>query len=657
MKLAWNAIVRNEAAVIERCVRSLLPHIDGAVVVDTGSDDGTAIKLIEMFNAAGKPLELHQSTFENFEQARNVALKAARESTLEWDYLLLADADMELQVKKEPWLNGEKGLSYDIRQRGGSLVYYNRRLLSRAATGWYVGVTHEYLDVDPAGHIDTAEFIDHADGANRPDKFARDIALLEHALKTETRPGIIQRYHFYLAGSYFDAGDFQRAAENYKKRVELGGFDQEIWHAQWRYAQCLAALDDPSGYLREMLRAYQMRPTRGEVLHGLAQHFRVRGDNSVSLLFSTPGMQLPYPAADHLFVDDWVYKTGLKEEFAICAWYDEDKRSKGATVCDELALRGSHQAKFNLYWYLKPLGDHVPSFRATRIELPLPAGYRATNPSVTNHNGQALAIVRSVNYTITPEGAYSVLGADGSFSRSHPIRTCNYLVRFDRALAPTDIHELANPKDWPEPKFDLVIGFEDSRLFTWSGNLWTLSTVRELTPEGWCEQVLAPVGIAGYGPGWDAIHPEQRRHEKNWMPWVTPQGLRFVYRLGHIINRMGHTTHKHDCDLDVGHISGSSQVVRAECYNIALVHEARFLPGEPYKRYYQHRFVLLGDAGELAGISRAFVFNDRQIEFAAGLAYFPDTHKLVASYGVRDSEAWLAEMDVFEVLEFIGDLP
>jgi hypothetical protein len=29
------------------------------------------------------------------------------------------------------------------------------------------------------------------------------------------------------------------------------------------------------------------------------------------------------------------------------------------------------------------------------------------------------------------------------------------------------------------------------------------------------------------------------------------------------------------------------------------------------------------------------------------------TQRLVASYGVRDSEAWLAEMNVFEVIDFI----
>src|SRR5207342_378247 len=215
MKLAWNAIVKNESAVIERCIKSLLPHVDCAIVVDTGSTDGTPEKIQQLFDAAGKPVEIRPAPFKNFEQARNEALRCARLSRLEWDYLLLADADMELKVHKTGWLNGEKGMAYDIRQVAGSLGYYNRRLVSRHAQGWYIGVTHEYLDVPAAGIIDGAEFIDHADGANRPEKLSRDIALLEQALQIETRPGLIERYNFYLAGSYYDTGNFEKAAEHY----------------------------------------------------------------------------------------------------------------------------------------------------------------------------------------------------------------------------------------------------------------------------------------------------------------------------------------------------------------------------------------------------------------------------------------------------------
>ena len=72
---------------------------------------------------------------------------------------------MELVVEQPFKLNG--GMAYDMQQRGGALIYNNRRLVNRKATGEYQGVTHEYLDVPSAGSIDGAYFIDHADGANR----------------------------------------------------------------------------------------------------------------------------------------------------------------------------------------------------------------------------------------------------------------------------------------------------------------------------------------------------------------------------------------------------------------------------------------------------------------------------------------------------------
>jgi glycosyltransferase involved in cell wall biosynthesis len=665
----WNAIVKNEAAIIDRCIKSLLPHVDGAVIVDTGSTDGTPRQIIQLFNAVNKPIRLQHVPFENFEQARNAALKVARESDLEWDYLLLADADMELKVYKPDWINGAKGLSYDLKQTAGSVGYYNRRLVSRRATGWYIGCTHEYLDVETAGHLDGAEFIDHADGANRPDKFSRDIALLEQALKTETREGLIQRYHFYLGQSYFDSGNWTKAAEHYKIRTTLGGFDEEVWNAQLHYAHCLANMGDQAGFLWGMLRAYQTRPQRLESLYDLAKYFRERGDNQTSLLFSEPGLSLR-PPGDLLFVNNYVYNTGLKEEFAICAYYDPRKRTEGAKVCNEVALskqaswQAREQARANQYWYLRPLAQHVPSFRPLQIALQPPPGYVATNPSVVNYNGKPFVLVRTVNYRIMSDGQYAIRGSDGRCDRDHPISTRNYLVGLAAGLAIESSYELALPVSWPDPKFDLVRGFEDGRLFEWGasgalGMLYTLSTVRELTPEGWCDQVLASVldtadgGVAYCGA--DTVHVAERRHEKNWMPWVQKDGtLQFVYRLGTLIDPSGKLICQHDCDLDVGHISGGSQVINVDGVWLALVHEARPTPGRSI-RYYQHRFVVFDNDGRLSQISPPFCFHDRQIEFAAGLSYFPDKRQLLASYGVRDCEAWLATMDVDDVIAFIAE--
>ena len=119
---------------------------------------------------------------------------------------------------------------------------------------------------------------------------------------------------------------------------------------------------------------------------------------------------------------------------------------------------------------------------------------------------------------------------------------------------------------------------------------------------------------------------------------------------------MGEVIAQHDPGFDVSHISGGSQVVHVDDRTwLALVHEARTIPGRP-NRYYQHRFVTFHADGRVDRISPPFFFHDRQIEFSAGLAYFIENDEVVISYGVRDCEAWLATMKLDEVLSFVyGD--
>jgi len=661
MQLFWNAIVKNESARIERCVRSLLPYVDGAVIVDTGSSDGTAAIIQKMFMEAGKPIDVHFSQFENFAQARNEALRRARESKLPWDWLLLADADMEL-IHGAPSLREDleklQGVAYDMRQTVGSLSYYNRRLLSRQAIGWYECPTHEYLDVPTSGIVNGSYFLDHADGANRPDKSKRDVEILKEALKTETRIGLVQRMCFYLAQAYYDMGDWEHAATWYKKRVELGGWDEECWNAQLHYAHALGNMGKKPEFLWEMIQAYGMRPTRAEVLYDLARFFRERGQNHVSMLFSETGLGMP-PSGDVLFVNDYVH-TGCREEFGICAYYDSARRERGAVINDELSLdlkgtwQSREQARANLYWYLRPLGEHLASFRPARLLFPDYGGYVPTNPSVINHDGKPLILVRTVNYLITEEGRYAIRSPDGSDSGvDYPICSRNYLVALACDGIADRVIELALPSNLPPPAFHLVRTFEDSRLFEYQGNLWTISTVRELNSDGWCEQVLAAIEGDRYSDQWTKVLPKQRVNEKNWMPWVRDGELCFVYRLGTLVNTSGEIIAQYEPSVDCGHISGGSQVVPiAKDVNLAIVHEARPIPGTP-RRFYQHRFVRLASDGRLLGWSRAFVFQDKQIEFAAGMALFGD--KLLLSYGIRDREAWIAWVDLAEVLEFIED--
>jgi glycosyltransferase involved in cell wall biosynthesis len=651
VKVAWSAILKNEAAIISRCLDSILPHVDYGLVLDTGSTDGTVDILKKAFTDAGKPVEVGHTVFHDFAQARNKALVLAQASALPWNYLLLSDADMTLVVDDPDWtkqLNG--GLAYDVRQMAGSLVYWNRRLLNRKADVVYRCPTHEFLDVPTAGNLDGIWFKDLADGHNRPGKFERDIKLLEDMLKTETNEGLIQRAHFYLGQSYFDAKNWAKAAEHYKIRASLGGFAEEQWNAQLHYAHCLENSGDRPGFVWEMLRAYELRPHRAETLYDLAKYFRERGENHSSLLFSEAGMD-PQPHADQLFVNKYAASTGMREEFSICAYYAGGKiRDRGAQVCNELALEGSEQARNNMFWYLRPLAEHVPSFKPKRLRFEPPEGWAATNPSVINYQGRPVLVLRAVNYTITPEGVYAIRGSGGDCSPHNAICTRNYLGHLSYTLDQITMDELPLPENWPEPKFHPVRGLEDSRLFEWQGGLWTISNVRELNPEGWCEQIISPLNARGRP--WKKILPKKRYHEKNWQPWVKNDELRFVYRQGTLVDAEGNVVFESDSGFDASQISGGSQVMEADGVYLSLVHEARTIPGRP-NRYYAHRFVRYAPDGAVTGMSMPFVFLDRQIEFAAGLAYFPGQRLLMASFGVRDCEAWVATMFLDDVLNFL----
>jgi glycosyltransferase involved in cell wall biosynthesis len=82
-RVALVMIVRNEAARIERALASVLPHVDEALVLDTGSTDAT----VALAKAAGARVE-HFEWIDDFAAARNAALDAAG---ADWHVVLDAD--------------------------------------------------------------------------------------------------------------------------------------------------------------------------------------------------------------------------------------------------------------------------------------------------------------------------------------------------------------------------------------------------------------------------------------------------------------------------------------------------------------------------------------------------------------------------------------
>jgi len=629
MNICLNMIVKNEAANIERCLRSVKPHISCWAIGDTGSTDDTKDKVTSILD--GIPGVLFDIPFHNFGVARNKSL--ARAHTLNYEYILLCDADMELVVENEAALVGLSLPSYSILQRANGSSYWNTRLVRFDVNARYRGVTHEYLDVrDEPTRLTGIHFVDHMDGANRPGKTDRDIRVLEDEVSRDPTDA---RALFYLAQSYRDAGDLASAANVYGERIKAGGWDEEVWYSRLQRARCYRDLGWESDFIEGALAAFNARPTRPEPLYDLAKFYRERGVSELSTLFADRGLRIP-PSGDSLFVEEYPHRFGLKEEFSISAFYTT-RRKEGFKACDELSLdldapvATRDLAWSNVYHYVEPLSAMAPSFKAKPINFVPPDGLHACNPSVAVHDGKLKIVVRAVNYTIDENGRYVMPGST--------IETTNFLL---------DEGEIKLPVDFPPPASSEVLGFEDMRLFSYNGDLWTISCVRQLSASGKCQQVIAKLD-GDCLTDWFVAHREADQHEKNWMP-IIGDDMHFV----HSCDPSKIVWPEHDgrvwrestlsANIFAERFRGGSQVIPFRTEWLAVIHEVLW-HGD--RRVYLHRFVLFDDDWNMTAISRPFYFLRKGIEFCAGLAEY--NGRLILSFGVNDAEAWTATLDPEEV--------
>ncbi|QCS48340.1 glycosyltransferase [Picosynechococcus sp. PCC 11901] len=332
--ICLNMIVKNESENIERCLNSMLSWIDSYVICDTGSTDDTIQKIQNIFNSNKIPGTIHEFPFINWEQARNEALKKAKNSHVIQDYILFADADMELVVDDINFKSRLCEPAYSIQQRN-QLWYYNTRLIQANLEAQYIGVTHEYLSISCLPkQLKELWFIDHASGFNRAGKFQRDIDLLLEDLKQNPNNS---RSLFYLAQSYRDNNNLLKSRETYRKRIEIGGWNEEIWYSLYQIAKLNERLDEPEEKIcNAYLAAYQFRPSRAEPLVELARFYREKQKYHLANIFAQQALKIKKPN-DTLFLENSVYRYRAMDEAAIAAFWTGDKK-QSFNLCQKLLL-------------------------------------------------------------------------------------------------------------------------------------------------------------------------------------------------------------------------------------------------------------------------------------------------------------------------------
>ncbi len=334
--ICLNMIVRNEAHIVAEVLDSVAPYITAWAIVDTGSEDGTQNVIRRHMAGLGIPGELHERPWRDFGHNRSEALKLAEGHG---DYIWVIDAD-DVVVGTVDFGRLSTD-AYQLRYRDG-FTYWRRQLFRDGMPWHYKGVVHEYSGCErpfDETRLEGDYYIKSRRLGARsvdPEKYARDRDLL---LAEVQRNPADARSVFYLAQSYYDLGDFANARDWYGRRAQMGGWDEEVYLAQFRMAQAMNRLDAHWPDVQQAyLQAWGFRPTRAEALHAIASRYRKNERYRLGYLFAERAAQIPLPAEDSLFVGADVSAWRALDEQAVCGYWI-GKHAEAFAICRRLLAR------------------------------------------------------------------------------------------------------------------------------------------------------------------------------------------------------------------------------------------------------------------------------------------------------------------------------
>ena len=461
--LCLNMIVKNESKIITRLFDSVISIIDCYCICDTGSTDNTVEIITEYFKSKNIPGKVVTEPFKNFCYNRTFALNACLGMS---DFLILLDADMILAVKKFDKKMLNNGDSFTILQGNESFYYQNQRIIRNNGLYSYSGVTHEYINTpsDNRAHNiekDVLFIMDVGDGGSKSDKFERDIKLLLQGIQDE--PNNV-RYYFYLANSYHDSGRFGEAINVYKKRIELGGWIEEVWYSYYRIGLCYKNIGKMENAIFSWMEGYEYYPFRLEGIYEIINYYRLNSKHKLGdILYKLARniLDKKLNREHYLFLHNDIYTSKIYYEYTVFAAYTGVKNIN-YEIIKVLNNSRDNGEKNNLLTNMKFYKDILNQSSRTVLDSSFVTKIKDEDIVLTSSSSCLIPNdddtgyymnVRYVNYTIDENGRYH--------NCKNHIISMNKFIELDKNFI------LKNEKTF-ELLFDnrLYIGIEDIRIFS-----------------------------------------------------------------------------------------------------------------------------------------------------------------------------------------------
>lgn len=284
--------------------------------------------------------------------------------------------------------------------------------------------------------------------------------------------------------------------------------------------------------------------------------------------------------------------------------------------------------------------------------------WSAFNPSIAHSDEDGyISLIRSANYY------YDDLGRT-ALTTENTVRNKMYIARLNENFEITTLTQIKY-LDGPEQKR----GIEDGRLFQRKGYWLFHAVMREehtTKPRIALYQLDIYSGTAVFVKQYES--DEYQPIEKNWMvpSKYGNDNFEFIYNMESVIKKDGSIVKVSEQVSDLKELRGGSSLLELEDGNYLGVGHYTYrhlVEGFStktfghvlsYARQYTHAFIKFNQIGQVTHVSKEFVFDELQIEFACGIENYKD--KFVISYGAKDLTSNLAFIDQSKVLDLLKSI-
>lgn len=266
MTVSLCMIVKDEEEVLARCLKSVLPLVDEAIIVDTGSTDKTP----DIALSLGARVERF-AWIDDFAAARNYAFSRATGDYLLWldadDFITPENAERLLFLKEE--LENEKPdmvtCPYEVISGGKVVLRYLRERLVKRASGFvWQGRVHECIA--PKGKILHSEFCVRHLGSNKP-RGSRNLDIYRKWAKDEELDG---RNLFYYGRELYYNGCYEEAEKTLEKMLSGDGWFVNKIEACLVLADTRHSQNNREGALSALFQSFYFGEPRAKICNRIA---------------------------------------------------------------------------------------------------------------------------------------------------------------------------------------------------------------------------------------------------------------------------------------------------------------------------------------------------------------------------------------------------